>query len=352
MFQKYKEYCTKSNVKRFVANNMMGRYVRLLFSGVTIRQMMESGSTGYFYGLRLLSPKKRHSQELSVPEFCEWKIEDGNFHISIPKLDLCDGEVVLVKFCVQGETGKLSLHIRNKEVNVEGIGLSSHVILDQVWVNSVIRITQYMKLCRGVQSDPPAAGLTKSIEIHQWNNMLCSPEDITIGMHGQHCELIQSWMSIKSSSACNNCSHDVRSLLIRKHDQEQSGKYIAEGNIILEGNTKDKRKGKKRRKKGSVNKVQNNCDCVKSKKLRLSPNCHHMPVVSERTKTVESVVHPVTLVKNKAAESHSNEMREESKHSLRECNITDGMPTIRMKTLTFQCYGKIMKSTSCLVPPW
>ena len=214
----------------------------------------------------------------------------------------------------------------HKEVNVEGIGLSSHVVLDQVWVNSVIRITQCMKLCRGVQSDPPAGGLTKSIVIHQWNNMLCSPEDITIGMHGQHCELIQSWMSIKASSACNNCSHYVGSLLIRKHDQEQLGKYIAEGNIILEGNTKDKRKGKKRRKKGSVNKMQNDCDCMKSKKLRLSPNCHHVPRVSERRKTGKSVVHPVTLIKN---QSHSIEMREESKHLSQEYYITDGMSTIK-----------------------
>ena len=241
-------------------------------------------SAGLYEGLRLLLPGERHSQEISVPEFCDWKIEDGNFHISIPKLDLCDGEVVLVKFSVHGETGKLSLYIRNKEVNVEGIGLSSHVILDQVWVNSVIRIAQSMKLCRGVQHDIPAGGLTKSIRIHQWNNMLFSPEDTAIGMHGQHCKIILSWMSYKASSACDICSQDVGQLLRRKLDQERLEKYIAECNIIPEGNTKDKRKGKKGRKKGGVDKVQTDCDCLKAKKLRLSSNCDHMPIGSRGSK--------------------------------------------------------------------
>ena len=158
--------------------------------------------------------------------------------------------------------------------------------------------------------------------------MLCSPEDTAIGMHGQHCKIILSWMSYKASSACDICSQDVGQLLRRKLDQERLEKYIAECNIIPEGNTKDKRKGKKGRKKGGVDKVQTDCDCLKAKKLRLSSNCHHMPIGPRGSKDFNSVVHPVTLVENKATQPHNAEIKKESKHVPGECNLGNVVPTI------------------------
>ena len=90
--------------------------------------------------MRLLCPEERSGDELKVPEFCDWKIENGNFNISIPKTDVCDGEVVVFRCRVDGKTGKLSLHVGNKKVEVEEFGFSPHVILDEVWINSIIRI--------------------------------------------------------------------------------------------------------------------------------------------------------------------------------------------------------------------
>ena len=242
-------------------NNMMGRIVYLFHSDVKLAKQEAVGGIrrGYAYqGLRLLSREERYGQQLNVPEFCDWNVEGGNFKIRIPRTDVCDGETVYFEYCVHGETGKMTLWVRNIEIDIEKIGFSRHVILDQFWINSVIRIADVAKLCKGYMEYSEYMSKrqwTAALLTHKWNTLLGAETDAISSVHHNDCTVIKNFTGNYDHKICLAC---IRGM----------GRVIRSPEAAHQKCPPKTKKKKRRKRKVKYSDHYNSCDCLKSKRSR------------------------------------------------------------------------------------
>ena len=210
-----------------------------------------------------MCPEERFSKELNVPEFCDWKIENGYFKIKVPKLDLFDGDTVYFDYCVHGETGRMTLHVRNVEIDVERFGLSRHVTLDQVWIDSVIHLTDVIKLCKGYMDHSEYLSIqkvtTNAAVVHQWNSLLGTEVDAVLRVHDHNCEVVKKITS--TGKTCRLCANGIGQACNRS---KAAGEVI-QNITYVPPKTKKKRKLKR---KTNHSHQDSECDCLKRKKTR------------------------------------------------------------------------------------
>ena len=94
--------------------------------------------------------------DISVPDYCDKLIEDNIVSLHIPTNVSCNVQPVVFTYLIDITSCLMQLEVCGVDIDVETYGLSKKVTLDQMCVDSLLIITQSLRLCKGLAGNFPS----------------------------------------------------------------------------------------------------------------------------------------------------------------------------------------------------
>ena len=114
---------------------------------------------------------------------------------------MCNGKSVVFDYKVNIVKQEISLFILGEEMDVAKLGLCPQVIIDQIWADSNVRITQHMRLCKGLDGSFPS---DSSVPVKRvWNTITGLECDAKNRTHSHRCQILIAFNSPHSNETCS-----------------------------------------------------------------------------------------------------------------------------------------------------
>ena len=132
----------------------------------------------------------------------------------IPTSEVCNDECVNLKFEVNLQTSKMTCHVMGTYIDVAAYGFCDTPVVDQILVDSLIRVSLCVKLCHGLEGDYPED--SKVPVVKTWCQVQLHQEDMLTRMHSHNCEILLQFNTPTSTSACVKCKQFLKMTALNK----------------------------------------------------------------------------------------------------------------------------------------